>query len=154
MQPSLRSATPDDCAAIKTLMEAVVVATLPEIHHAATIENTQRNLDYWRLWPGRCVHLVAEGEGRTLGVVLVKDFWNLCSLFVEPKVQRQGIGRSLVRAAVVACRSQSQEPAILLNAAPDAVAFYRRQGFTSWSSMQKLPPGFQAMRYFHPQGTA
>lgn len=49
--------------------------------------------------------------------------------------------------AIAACRARSQEQAIYLNAAPNAVGFYATLGFELRESKQPLPAGFQAMRY-------
>jgi GNAT superfamily N-acetyltransferase len=79
-------------------------------------------------------------------VVLVKEFWNLCSLFVAHDCQGQGIGRSLVNAAIDICRTKSPTGTINLNSAPNAITFYRALGFTPREASQVLPTGFLPMR--------
>ena len=86
-------------------------------------------------------------DGRIVGVVLVKNFWNLCSLFVDPTVQWRGIGRLLIESAIEPCRGRSPRSAIWLNASPNAVTFYRHMGFAPRVSDRILPPGFEAMEY-------
>jgi GNAT superfamily N-acetyltransferase len=76
----------------------------------------------------------------------VKEFWNLCSLFVDQNHQGSGIGRALVSAAAAACRGKSPKQALWLNAATDAIGFYERLGFEPRQSRQRLPPGFMAMQ--------
>ncbi len=135
-------------------MVAVVHATQEEAQQSSIVENVTRNLAAWERQPDQCVHLVAEREGRIVGVVLVKDFWNLCSLFVSLDHQRQGIGRRLVQEAIALCRSQAAEPAILLNAAPNAIDFYRALGFKRRRTEKALPPGVTPMSYLHAENDA
>jgi len=110
-------------------------------------QNVSANVDWWLQNPGECVHLKCVADGRIVGVVLVKNFWNLCSLFVDPSVQGQGIGRLLIESAIVNCRGKSPKSAIWLNSSPNAVTFYRHLGFTRRVSDRILPPGFKAMEY-------
>lgn len=138
-----------DAAELKAFMMAViarqVVQTEPLL--SEMVQNTAGNVDWWLRNPAECVHLKCVADGRIVGVVLVKNFWNLCSLFVDPAVQGQGIGRLLVESAIEACRGKSPKGAIWLNASPNAVAFYRHMGFAPRASDRILPPGFKAMQY-------
>jgi len=147
MAPQLRIAVPGDRESILALMTSVIRASLADEHQADTIDNVTANLNFWSADPLRCVHLVAESGQRVLGVVLVKEFWNLCSLFVATEHQGRGVGKALVRAAIEACRERSQGPEVRLNAAPSAVLFYAALGFEPRESKQLLPPGFKPMRY-------
>ena len=147
MAPHVRVAKLEDRHAILALMVAVIRAALEVEHQADTIENVSSNLAFWTESPERCVHLVAEAGGALVGVVLVKEFWNLSSLFVAPSHQGRGLGRRLVLEAIAACREGGREQAIYLNAAPNAVGFYAALGFEVRESKQRLPPGFKAMRY-------
>jgi len=147
MAPQLRVAALGDHDSILALMVSVIRASLAAEHQTDIVENVTGNLSVWSERPERCVHLVAELDGMVIGVVLVKEFWNLCSLFVAPEHQGRGLGRKLVLEAIAACRKQSPEQAILLNAAPHAVGFYLALGFEVHESAQRLPPGFKAMRY-------
>lgn len=138
----------DDLDALRELMARTILTSVggDEQVLADTIANVNANLERWRAHPQRCVHLKATAAGRVVGVVLVKDFWNLCSLFVEPARHGQGIGRALVEAAAARCAGRSPRSALLLNAAIDAIGFYRRLGFVERASAQVLPPGFLAMQ--------
>jgi GNAT superfamily N-acetyltransferase len=141
-------AVAEDAGQIRAFMAQVIrtSVTADENLLAETTGNVDRNVDIWLQEPGRCIHLAAWRAGELVGIVLVKDFWNLCSLFVAPALQRSGIGRLLVESAAKRCRGRSPKDALWLNAATDAVPFYRRLGFVPRQSTQPLPPGFQAMQ--------
>lgn len=136
-----------DAAQLKAFMAAVIAGnvTREEPLLSEIVQNVSGNVDWWLQNPHECVHLKCVDSGRIVGVVLVKDFWNLCSLFVDPSVQGQGIGRLLAETAIEACRGRTPKRAIWLNASPNAVAFYEHIGFTARLSDRVLPPGFKAM---------
>jgi len=146
MQTPIRTAGAEDTEAILDLMVRVINTTIEPPYRGEMIENVTQNLAVWDRDPDQCFHFVAEDGNEIVGVVLVKVFWNLCSLFVAPEWQRHEIGRQLVRAAIDACRDKSPKQAIYVNAAPNAVSFYGALGFTSRESSQQLPTGFQAMQ--------
>jgi GNAT superfamily N-acetyltransferase len=108
--------------------------------------NVDRNVDWWLAHPDAAVHLQAVEGDRLVGVVLVKQFWNLCSLFVDPACQGRGVGRALLEAAIEECRGRSPRDALWLNAAPGAIGFYRRLGFVVRTPTKALPPGFAALQ--------
>ena len=146
MQTRLRTARTEETQAILDLMVQTIDASIEPAHRAETVANVTRNLTAWKRDPDQSFHFVAEHEGRIVGVILVKAFWNLCSLFVAPAWQRHGIGRRLVLTAIDACRDKSPKQAIHLNAAPSALPFYAALRFASRASSQPLPAGFQAMQ--------
>ncbi|GAB2587814.1 hypothetical protein GCM10027034_20300 [Ramlibacter solisilvae] len=139
---------PADAAEIEQLMRHVIHASVSAEADvlAETVANTRANLDWSIANPDKCCHLKCVAGDRIVGVVLVKDFWNLCSLFVEPGYQGRGVGRALVLAAVEKCRGRHERNALWLNAAANAVSFYARLGFLPRQTVQALPPGFQAMQ--------
>ncbi len=144
---TLTDAEPADAAAIRAFMREVIVTSVtpdPALQQD-TIANVNANVERWLAAPGHCVHLKAMEGGTLVGVVLVKDFWNLCSLFVAPRLHRQGVGRALVEAAAALCQGRSPKQALYLNAATHAIAFYTRLGFVPRATAQPLPPGFLAM---------
>lgn len=145
---TVSDATPGDADPIRALMERVIRrdVTSDAALLADTLANVNGNLDIWLREPQRCVHLVARVGPDVIGVVLVKDHWNLCSLFVESAHQGQGVGRQLVEAAADRCRGRSEKGALLLNAATNAIPFYRKLGFTDRLPARPLPAGFAAMQ--------
>lgn len=119
--------------------------SIEPVLQAGINENVMANLKWSVAHAGACCHLKCVVRRQLAGVVLVKDFWNLCSLFVAPELQRQGIGRGLLLAATQACRTRSEKGALWLNAAPAAIPFYRAMGFVPRISIQALAPGFVPM---------
>ncbi len=106
----------EDLADIAALIAHVIdvsVDASPQ-DKAAFVQNTRRNLDKWRLDGDRSVHLKCTESGALAGVVLVRDCWNGAPGAVE---YDDGAGRS-------------EHGYLRLNAARNAVGFYRRLGFT------------------------
>lgn len=147
-QITILDAQIDNADAIRSFMAHVIdtSVTTDAAVRRDTIANVNQNVDIWLAQPKRCIHLKAMRGDTLSGVVLVKDFWNLCSLFVDPALHGQGIGRDLLEAAASRCRGRSPHGALYLNAASNAVAFYERLGFVARESRQVLPPGFVAMQ--------
>jgi GNAT superfamily N-acetyltransferase len=134
-----------------TLMSRVIATSVTQDAELkkAYINNVTQNLDWWENNSDMCCHLKAVAHQSIVGVILVKGFWNLCSLFVAPEYHRQGIGRALVMAAIDECRGKSEKQAIFLNSAPNAVSFYRAVGFIPRKSNQPQPPGVEPMKFIH-----
>jgi GNAT superfamily N-acetyltransferase len=97
---------------------------------AAVITNVLANMHWAFDHAHQCVHLKCVVDGHIAGAVLVKNFWNLCCLFVEPSDHRRGIGRSLIEEAIRQCVARNERPYVRVNAAPNAVEFYSAMGFT------------------------
>ena len=147
LEPKLSAVAPAEAEPVRRLMERVITASVADASvRTHTLENVNRNVDYWLTHPGQCIHLKAVVRDELVGVVLVKDFWNLCSLFVDERVQGTGIGRRLVETASAACSGRSPKQALYLNAASHAIGFYERLGFVPRESSQPLPPGFRPMQ--------
>ncbi len=79
--------------------------------------------------PNACVFLQCTVHGRLVGIALVKHFWNLCCLFVEPTSQRSGLGKALVTEAVRRSLTKTEDALMKVNASPNAVGFYQALGF-------------------------
>jgi GNAT superfamily N-acetyltransferase len=150
MITAIQTVEPQDIPELRSFMERVMRSerVFDDLSlQAELVHNVNQNLDWWSMNSDECCHLKFIQDGQIAGVVLVKNFWNLCSLFVAPELHRQGIGRQLVAAAIQHCRNFTDRSSIRLNAAPNAVVFYEAIGFLPASSTRILPPGFRAMEF-------
>jgi ribosomal protein S18 acetylase RimI-like enzyme len=143
---NIEPATAADAPTIRALAALVIVQTFDEAAlQDDIIGNVGANIALWLAEPERWVHLKALDGGAIVGMVLVRDYWNLCNLFVHPDHQGRGLGSALLEAACEPCAGRSPKGAIWLNAAPNAVDFYRKLGFTERPATRPLPPGALAM---------
>ncbi len=128
---SLRDAVADDAEAISAFMEHVILTCVEAgaDEKAPFVANTRRNLDQWLGAPALSFHLAAWLDDELVGVVMVRDFWNLCHLFVAPRHQGHGLGRRLLESALAACAARSPRGCVRLNASRNAIGFYRHMGF-------------------------
>ena len=124
---------PKDTEALDALMCRVIATSvaLGKTEMAEVIANVQQNLRWAQQYPHAAVHVKCVSDGAIVGVALIKNFWNLCSLFVEVDFQRQGIGRALLNESIQRCVSLNDRGHIKVNAALDAVPFYRSLGFAA-----------------------
>jgi GNAT superfamily N-acetyltransferase len=118
-------------------LEAMMLRTIrtsvrvDEVEMNEIVANVLTNMRWAFDHPQQCVHLKCVEDGRIGGVVLVKNFWNLCSLFVETGDHRRGVGRRLMQETIRQCAARNERPHLRVNAAPNAVEFYRAMGFTT-----------------------
>ena len=148
MSLTIRRADLTEERAIRSFLDSVVPCSLEGQGHdlGAIVENVNGNIDKWAESPKDSAHYIAEVDGRIVGVILIKDYWNLCSLFVQPEFQHQGIGTALVEIALMECREKSPGNAVFLNANVEAVAFYKKIGFGFRDVSTPLPVGSTAMK--------
>lgn len=142
-----------DLPAIRRLIEAALRGGVSqdEAEIRYLVADIGASLDEWSAAPANKVHLKWIDGDRIAGVVLVKEWWNLTNLFVEPGRQRQGIGRRLVAHVLGECRGRSPRQALLVNSSTNAVDFYRRLGFVPAGHPRDLPGGCVPLRYdFQP----
>lgn len=144
----VEAALAHDAPLIRALAESVIRSTfagdLPL--QDDIVGNVNFNVDKWLQEPEGCVHLKAVDHGAIVGMVLVREFWNLCNLYVAPSHQGRGVGTALLEAACAPCAGRSPKDAILLNAAPNAIGFYRKLGFVERPPARPLPTGAMAMQ--------
>ena len=110
----------------ETLHISVDASVTEKTHFLSSMQN---NLDWACQHPEQCVHLVYLRAQNIVGVVLVKEYWNLSALMVHPAAHRTGVGGALLELAVARCRARSTHGTIRLNASRNAVEFYLAQGF-------------------------
>jgi GNAT superfamily N-acetyltransferase len=76
--------------------------------------------------------LLAEARGELVGALEVRDHQHVSLLFVDKKLQRRGIARSLLKAAVGICLMGAPGVRELtVNSSPNSVPAYERLGFTA-----------------------
>jgi ribosomal protein S18 acetylase RimI-like enzyme len=128
----IQDVQPEDTEALDALMRHVVTTsiTLESDEMAEVLGNIQKNLHWAQQNASSVVHLKCVDDTGIVGVVLIKNFWNLCSLFVDPGVQRQGIGRALLTEAIRRSLALNDRGHVRVNSAPNAVQFYRSLGFS------------------------
>jgi GNAT superfamily N-acetyltransferase len=122
----------DEAAAVAHFIERVIRVSVDasDKEKEDFIVHTRRNVEAWAAAPDAALHLKCADAGGTLqGVVMVKQYWNLCHLFIAPGAQGQGLGRALMEAALAACRARRVRPYVRLNSARNAVGFYEHLGF-------------------------
>ncbi len=135
----VRYASPDDAAELLALLRAGALGTPDE--GDTDLAPYQQALTEIASSPGTDV-LVAELDGRVVGVCQLITFRHLqhrggrCaeieSMHVTPELRGQGIGGTLVDAAIEVARSAGCYRVQLTSnlARPDAHRFYERHGFT------------------------
>ena len=82
------------------------------------------------------VTLVAEQSGRLVGMLHLREPDHVSMLFVQSSLQRTGIGRGLLAAAMA--HTGDNHCAFTVNSSPNAVPAYERLGFRVTGSEQCL----------------
>ncbi|MEQ3437536.1 GNAT family N-acetyltransferase [Stenotrophomonas maltophilia] len=126
--PNIRPARVDDLPAISAVCLAAFTATVAPSLSAtgiATFGNVAAADAFGELLHGDNHILVAEQDGRIVGVVELKEGRHLAMLFVDPGCQGQGIGHALFEAVL----PQVREPVLTVRASLNAVPTYLRYGF-------------------------
>ena len=137
MQVRIRSATPDDASAAARLM-----AQLAEHTRGRIDPGVEDRLRAMIELPQYAIFVAEDEEGQVLGLLSASQRWTLwhtgpCALIeelvVDEGARRQGIGRSLIGAALDWARGQgcSEVEVSTDHDNTDARAFYRQLGFES-----------------------
>jgi len=132
----------EDLPAIRNLIDATVRHSipLPAGDQQWLLDGIMDSLERWEAEPAACLHLQYVDGEEIVGVLLLKDGWNLVNLFVDPAFHGQGIGRALVAAATEHARVTGRD-AIRLNSSDFAADFYRRLGFVQVGPGKDRPGG-------------
>ena len=138
-----------DLPAIRHLVEAALRGGVTQIEAevAFLLDDIGGSLDEWAAAPVGKLHLKYVDGGAIAGVILVKDWWNLTNLFVDPGRQRRGVGRALMANVLDQCRGRSPRGALLVNSSTNAVGFYRRLGFVASGEPRDRIGGCVPLRY-------
>jgi GNAT superfamily N-acetyltransferase len=129
----------NDASTLQSMMLRTIATSVPidKAEMQEIFANVIANMRWAFDHPQQCVHLKCTDDGRLVGVILVKHFWNLCSLFVEPDYHGRGVGRGLLQETIRQCSTRIERPDMRVNAAPNAVGFYRAMGFTTVEDAQR-----------------
>ena len=74
--------------------------------------------------------LVAVCEQQLIGMIEVRSNEHVAMLFVDPRYQRQGIGRELVKRGIAAARQANPDlKQVTVNSSPNSITAYQRFGF-------------------------
>ncbi len=82
--------------------------------------------------------MVALCEERVIGAASVRNGHHLSLLFVDEAYHRQGIGRALMERLCEYLKNEAGEKCMTLMAAPYAVEFYHKIGFTDVSPEEEV----------------
>lgn len=142
-QPTISDVVPADLPAIAILIETAVRTSVAANEDDADllVAHIATNLEWWRTHEHCSCHLkYVQGE-RIVGAILVKNYWNLCNLFVAPDCYRQGIGRQLVWAAANRSRAEPGVSVLKVNSSSYATGFYEALGFVQTGPAIDRPGG-------------
>jgi len=140
---------PSELAQIKALIASSIRHSVAASADDAAflMDDINEVLDAWVDNQESAMHLKCECEGVLAGVILVKKYWNLSTLFAAPEYQGRGVGRALIRAVLPACHRHSPKAKLLVNSSTVAVGFYLRLGFQQTGPGIERPGGCVPLEY-------
>lgn len=132
-----------DIPEIQVLIEQAIKTCIDVTENEANelVARSVENIDWWLNHSCNAIHYVYRLDGRIVGVVLVKEYWNLVSLFVDPDYHARGIGKELVLKALSQCRGKSPRGMVQLCSSTHARGFYQAVGFRQTGEPKPLPGG-------------
>jgi len=137
-----------DLPEVSTLIASSIRHSVaPEGDAQFLIDDIAECLDAWEKDPGQSLHLKYTLGGAIGGIILVKKYWNLQLLFVDPRYQGRGIGRALIHAVLPECRARSPKAKLMVNSSTVAVPFYRALGFSQTAPGLDRPGGAVPLEY-------
>ena len=85
--------------------------------------------------------LIAEANGKMIGAIEIRNFNHISLLFVSREKQHQGIGRQLLREALIIARQHEPDlTEVAVHSSPNAVDAYKKLGFHT-AGPEKLENG-------------
>ncbi|KWU49759.1 acetyltransferase [Pseudomonas palleroniana] len=121
--------THDDLPGANALcLEAFMLAVAPSLsaQGVETFVKVAAQQAFAERMVGDNLMLVCVAEGRLTGLIELKEGRHVTMLFVTPGLQRRGVGRRLVNAAL----EQARTNVVTVRASLSSVAAYERYGFT------------------------
>jgi GNAT superfamily N-acetyltransferase len=97
--------------------------------HDVLFEDVCSSFAQWDQNKAQSLFLVCEKGDVIQGVILVKAYWNITTLFVDPEQEGLGVGRALLSEAIRICRKRSPQPSLKLNSSSYASPLYEKMGF-------------------------
>lgn len=139
----IRPVVESDLPAVRRVIADSVRHSVAETDEEARflLDEIDEALALWRAEPMQCIHLLGTIDGRAAGIILVRKFWNLSSLFVDPAFHRRGVGRALLQAVLPDCRLHSPKRRLLVNSSTFGVPFYVAMGFLQTGPAIDRPGG-------------
>jgi GNAT superfamily N-acetyltransferase len=137
----IRPVRPDEYEKASALVLAVFdhdvaplyVSSGIEVFHAYAAPEAMRN----RSGAGHIL-LVAEKDTAIVGVAEARDFNHLSLLFVDPRSQNGGVGRSLLMEIIRLIKAEHPaQKTVTVNSSPNAVEAYKRFGFQPTGVLQR-----------------
>ena len=127
----VRSITENDLGALSEIVRRCVRESVVSSEKDAQflVEDIEASLSGWFEKGMNGFGRIYEDEGRVVGFIVVKDYWNLSHLFVLPDFYRRGIGAALIRGAMEGCATKSPKGKLRLNSSSHAAPFYHAMGF-------------------------
>ena len=116
------------------------------------IDHSLTSSAHWLAAGGEGVHLAFidpnhNSENHVIGMILVKDYWNLVNLYVSPDAQCQGIASALIATAIERCRRHATHEKLRLNSSYFAAGFYQKMGFKQCGEERPAPGGCIPFEY-------
>ena len=141
--------TEEDLTEIHALIECAVRESVAISSEDAKflIADIFESLEWWQEHKKESLHLKYSSEGNIVGVVLVKELWNLTNLFVLPTHYRHGIGSALLQEVLGVCKGRSPRDKIQVNSSTNAVKFYAAMGFKQTGPGKDRPGGCIPFEY-------
>ena len=70
------------------------------VHQPLLVASCADSVMWWRQHPDSSIHYIYRVDDAVVGAILVKEYWNLSNLFVDPAYHHQGIARKLISKAL------------------------------------------------------
>jgi len=136
MKFSIEPLRPDEtdkaCAVIKQAFDGYIASDYPPEGIAEFYRFA--NAEAMKARAAKNIQLAAKTPlGEIAGVIELRDKSHICLLFTAPAMQRQGVARALLAAAIAG----GAKPPLSVNSSPFAVPVYRRLGFAETASEQQ-----------------